>query len=55
MNTLILVFFKVIEEKVNLILTSDVVKYVTLMIPEMRQIYLTNTGINVTINIDKKN
>jgi len=29
------------------------VEYVTLIIPELRQIYLANTGINVKINIDK--
>jgi len=31
----------------------DDVEYVTLKIPELRQIYLANTGINVKINIDQ--
>jgi len=48
-----LVYFKVVEEEVDLILISDDVKYMTLMIPELRQIYLDNTGINIKINIDK--
>jgi len=47
-----LVYFKVIEEEVDLILISDDVKYMTLMIPELRQIYLDRTGINIKINID---
>jgi len=52
-NTLTLVHFKVVEQEVCLILVSDDVEYVSLIIPELRQIYLANTGINVEINIDK--
>jgi len=52
-NTLISVYFKVLEEEVSLILISDDEKYVTSVISELRQIYLANTGINVKINIDK--
>ncbi|XP_015370093.1 PREDICTED: V-type proton ATPase subunit E-like [Diuraphis noxia] len=45
--------YQVLEQEVSLILISDDEKYVTSMIPELRQIYLANTGINVKINIDK--
>lgn len=40
------------EEKISLILISDDVECVYLMIPELSQIYLANTGINVEISID---
>lgn len=51
--TLILVYFKVLEQEVCLILIPDDVEYVTSIIPELRQIYLADTGINIKINIDK--
>ncbi|KAL5235536.1 hypothetical protein ACI65C_002946 [Semiaphis heraclei] len=45
--------YQVLEEEVCLILITDDEKYVTSIIPELRQIYLANTGINVKLNIDK--
>jgi V-type H+-transporting ATPase subunit E len=52
MNSFTSVYFKVLEQKISLILISDDVECVNSMIPELKQIYLANTGTNVEINID---
>ncbi|XP_026808481.1 V-type proton ATPase subunit E-like [Rhopalosiphum maidis] len=44
--------YQVLEQKISLILISDDVECVNSMIPELKQIYLANTGTNVEINID---
>ncbi|KAE9537957.1 hypothetical protein AGLY_005929 [Aphis glycines] len=44
--------YQVLEEKITLILISDDMECVDLMIPELSQIYLANTGMNIEINID---
>ncbi|XP_025192598.1 V-type proton ATPase subunit E-like [Melanaphis sacchari] len=44
--------YKVLEKKISLILISDDVECVNSMIPELKQIYLADTGINAEINID---
>ncbi|XP_022171491.1 V-type proton ATPase subunit E-like [Myzus persicae] len=45
--------YQILEQEVNLILIPDDVEYVTLKIPELSQIYLANTGMNIKINIDQ--
>ncbi|KAL4090320.1 hypothetical protein QTP88_025181 [Uroleucon formosanum] len=45
--------YQVVEQEVCLILIPDDVEYVTSIIPELRQIYFADTGINAKINIDK--
>ncbi|XP_050058544.1 V-type proton ATPase subunit E-like [Aphis gossypii] len=44
--------YQVLEEKISLILISDDMECVDLMIPELSEIYLANTGMNIEINID---
>ncbi|XP_060849469.1 V-type proton ATPase subunit E-like [Rhopalosiphum padi] len=44
--------YQVLEQKISLILISEDVECVNSMIPELKQIYLANTGTNVEINID---